>query len=208
MTRFQGTLPHGDGWIKAVRVLDTPVFRYSGPPVTARVGADGTYTLDLPVAGSYRVSVNTLRAVYPTIVATATSGLTAGTLVFGAPRLRAEPLSYTEATKTAVGYTGVIDVSAAPYQADNTGTVDATSAIQAALDAGKAQKKLVVGYGQFRLDGTLVIQTSVDFSAASMTYYGTGTAIRVSTSSGVMPLSLTDSSLKARKRCAFAPGRL
>lgn len=61
---------------------------------------------------------------------------------------------------------GVIDVR--DYGADDTGTDDSTAAINAAVDAAKAQGKFLVGYGgTFKVLGTVNLKTSCDFAGST-----------------------------------------
>jgi hypothetical protein len=54
----------------------------------------------------------------------------------------------------------LIDVTQAPYNADNTGTSDASSAIQAAIDAAASGEVVYLPTGTYRIDSTLVMSTT------------------------------------------------
>lgn len=71
------------------------------------------------------------------------------------------------------------------YGADPTGVVDATVAIQAALDAAAAAGGRVFARGTFRTSGTLAVKCNLGMGDAQVMYYGTGTAVRVGGDSGV-----------------------
>jgi hypothetical protein len=55
--------------------------------------------------------------------------------------------------------TNLIDVSGSPYRADRTGATDASSAIQAAIDAAKSGDVVYVPAGTYRLDKTLILKS-------------------------------------------------
>ena len=77
------------------------------------------------------------------------------------------------------------------FGADGDGVVDATAAINAAIDHAFAQSKPVVAAGVFRISGKIVFKGNADFSDAILNVYGApAIAVEISTGSGANPTSI------------------
>ena len=74
----------------------------------------------------------------------------------------------------------------APYNADPTGVVDATAALNAASAAATAKgpnARLFIPAGNYKTTGTVTVACELDATQATINYYGTGTALVIGSES-------------------------
>lgn len=82
------------------------------------------------------------------------------------------------------------------FGADNTGATDATSKIQAAIDAAYTLGQQVVAYGTFKTSAKIVFKGNADFSEATFNVYSTPTvAVEVSTGTATNPTDVLNNSV-------------
>lgn len=91
-------------------------------------------------------------------------------------------------TKVSYSMITAAPVNVQDYGADPTGVTDATSAIQAAINAAAAAGNKIVAQGTFRISSKVVIKGTTDFSQAIFNVYSTpAIAVEISTGSAANP---------------------
>lgn len=82
------------------------------------------------------------------------------------------------------------------FGADNTGATDATTKIQAAIDAAYTLGQQIVAYGTFKTSAKIIFKGNADFSEATFNVYSTPTiAVEVSTGSATDPTDILNNSV-------------
>lgn len=106
MTLYTGTLPYGSGTITAYADVADGKFSSSRVVATVKVTDKGGYALSLPKAGTYRIRISTLAAMYPDFTVSAADGLTTAALTLSTPVLRNAPTDQSAATAGGGGGNG------------------------------------------------------------------------------------------------------